>query len=85
MVKPILDIKYVDPTKIDMLSKDEYLFIYFTHKLDMIYMVISNDLNVGLYDGTFYVFDDNGNLNFKVDVKNIDSMFSYRIKGDGDD
>ena len=82
MVNPILEIRKIEPTNIENLSSDEYLFIYFSHNLELLFKVISNELNVGVYDEMFYVFDCDGKLVFKTNVKNIESMFAYKINGE---
>ena len=85
MVKVISNIRFVNPEKIPNLSDEEYLFIRFNHRFELLYKVVEKDKHIGVYDNMFYVFDDDGELIFKVDIKNIESIFAYMIGGGSDD
>ena len=80
MVKLMKDLNTVDFRNFDKLKKESYLFIVFRKHYDLNYRTIDKALNIGVFDGTLYVFGYDADLRLRVDLDDIDTIFSFSLE-----
>ena len=65
----------------DLLDVDDDEYVYIRYVLyDEHMIIIPPSMSVGIIDEVLYVFNDDGELEYKVRLCNITVLFKYRIE-----